>query len=88
MTFGCASWERLRGEMPRAITTDMGLDDTTIRLEPLKLLVSRTGGHVTDYADTENTPGTIASAALIEPGAYEGGALRIENAGERLRVPE
>ena len=83
---GGASWERLRGEMLRAIATDMGLDDATIRLEPLKLLVYRTGGHFTDHSDTEKTPGMIASAALIVPGAWEGGALGLEHAGERLRV--
>ena len=74
--------------MLRTVTTDMGLDDATIHLEPLKVLVSRTGGHFTDHADTEKTPGLIAGAALIEPGAYEGGALGVENAGQRLRAPE
>lgn len=63
------------------IATDMGLDDPTIRLEPLKLLVYCTRGHLTDYADTEKTPGMIASNAVIVSGACEGGALGVEHAG-------
>ena len=63
------------------IATDMGLDDAIIRLEPHKLLVYCTGGHLTDHADTEKTPGMIASNAVIVSSAYGGGALGVEHAG-------
>ena len=86
VTLGGAPWERLRDAMLRTIATDMGLDDASPRLDPLKLLLYRTGGHFTMHADTEKTPGMVASLTLIMPGAYEGGTLVLEHAGERLGV--
>ena len=52
-----------------------------IRLEPHKLLVYCPGGRLTDHADTEKTPGMIASNAVIVSSVYEGGALGVEHAG-------
>ena len=52
-----------------------------IRLEPHKRLVYCTGGHLTDHADTEKTPGMIASNAVIVSSVYEGGALGVQHAG-------
>ena len=86
VTLGGASWERLRDEMLTVIATGMGLTDARLSLEPLKLLIYREGGHFTMHADTEKTPGMVASLALIVPGKYEGGALVLEHAGERLRI--
>ena len=82
---GTAAWDDLRSEMLRAVAADMGLQDATLRLVPLKLLIYRAGGHFAEHADTEKTPGMIASLALILPGQYEGGALVVEHAAERLR---
>ena len=63
----------------------MGLADATLELKPLKLLLYRTGGHFSAHADTEKASGMVGSLALIVPGEYEGGALVIEHAGERVR---
>ena len=86
VTLAGPGWEELRTKMLRTISTDMGLDDAQLRLEPLKLLIYREGGHFTTHADTEKTPGMVASAVLIMPGAYEGGALLLEHTGERVRI--
>ena len=59
-------------------------DAAKLELKPLKLLVYTVGGHFALHADTEKTPGMVASLALVVPGAYVGGALAIEHAGERL----
>ena len=77
-------WERLRASFLEAVAADMGLADADLVLEPLKLLVYGPGGHFAEHADTEKTPGMVASLALILPGPYEGGALAIEHGGERL----
>ena len=77
-------WKRLRARMLRAIAREMGLRDAKLALKPLKLLVYQPGGHFCMHADTEKTPGMVASVALILPGEYKGGALTIEHAGERL----
>ena len=77
-------WDRLRWKMLRAVAKEMGLRDATLHLKPLKLLVYPPGGHFALHADTEKTPGMVASLALVVPGAYTGGALAIEHAGERL----
>ena len=62
----------------------MGLRDAKLEFKLLKLLVYPPGGHFAPHADTEKTPGMVASLALVVPGAYKGGALAIEHAGERL----
>ena len=80
------AWDDLQAEMLRAVAAEMGLEDAALRLEPLKLLIYRTGGHFTEHADTEKTEGMIASLALIPPGQYEGGALVVEHAGKRIQV--
>lgn len=80
------AWERLEGAMRSAIATDMGLADTTVHLEPLKLLLYTKGGHFDTHADTEKTPGMVASAALIVPGEHTGGALVVEHDGESVRA--
>ena len=80
------AWERLCAEILRSVGADMGLADASLRLEPLKLLIYGRSGHFSAHADTEKTPGMVASLALIVPGAYEGGALRLEHAGETLSV--
>ena len=77
-------WERLRTEILESVAADMGLADAGLRLEPLKLLVYRAGGHFSMHADTERTPGMVASLALIVPDEYTDGALVIEHAGETL----
>ena len=84
LALGGAGWERLEREMLEAVAAGMGLDDAELRLTPLKMLVYHAGGHFADHADTEKTPGMIASASVVVPGAYEGGALVVEHAGERL----
>ena len=71
--------------MLRAVADDMGLADATLELKPLKLLLYGAGGHFSAHADTEKAPGMVASLALIVPGEYEGGALVVEHAGERVR---
>ena len=78
------SWAGLEATMLKAVGADMGLADAKLKLKPLKLLVYRKGGHFSMHADTEKTPGMVASLALIVPGEYTGGALTIEHAGERL----
>ena len=80
------AWERLEAAMCGAIATDMGLADTTVDLEPLKLLLYTKGMHFDTHADTEKTPGMVASAALIVPGEYTGGALVVEHGGKTLRA--
>ena len=85
LQLGGAAWEALRAEMLRAVAGDMGLADATLELKPLKLLLYRAGGHFSAHADTEKAPGMVASLALIVPGEYEGGALVVEHAGERIR---
>jgi len=77
-------WKRLRAGMLRAVATEMGLRDAKLTLKPLKLLVYQPGGHFSMHADTEKTPGMAASAVLVLPGEYTGGALTIEHAGESL----
>ena len=86
VSLGTAAWDALRAEMLRTVAADMGLADATLRLEPLKLLLYRAGGHFAEHADTEKTAGMIASLALIVPGDYEGGALVVEHGAERLRA--
>ena len=81
-----AAWEGLRTKVLKAVATDMGLADAGLRLIPLKLLVYRPGGHFSMHADTEKTPGMVASLALIMPGEYEGGALTIEHEGQTLAI--
>ena len=78
------SWAGLEATMLKTVRADMGLADAKLKLKPLKLLVYRKGGHFSMHADTEKTPGMVASLALIVPGEYTGGALTIEHAGERL----
>ena len=80
------AWARLEGAMRSAIATDMGLADTTVHLEPLKLLLYTKGMHFDTHADTEKTPGMVASAALVVPGEYTGGALVVEHEGKTLRA--
>ena len=79
-------WERLEAAMRGAIATDMGLADTNVNLTLLKLLVYGEGGHFDTHADTEKTPGMVASAALVLPGEYTGGALVVEHEGKALRT--
>ena len=86
VVFEGPAWEGLRAKMLEAVAAAMGLADATLRLEPLKLLIYRAGGHFAMHADTEKTPGMVASLALILPGAHAGGALTIEHAGESLSV--
>ena len=83
---GSPAWDDLQAEMLRAVAAEMGLADAALRLEPLKLLIYHAGGHFTEHADTEKTDGMIASLALVVPGEYEGGALVVEHAGERIQV--
>ena len=83
---GGPRWVRLREAMLGMVAEEMGLDDAKLDLVALKLLVYRPGGHFQAHADTEKTPGMVASAALVAPGAYRGGTLVIEHAGERLKV--
>ena len=79
------AWDGLRWKMLRAVAKEMGLRDAAkLELKPLKLLLYTVGGHFALHADTEKTPGMVASLALVVPGAYKGGALAIEHAGERL----
>ena len=80
------AWDRLRVEILQAVAADMGLADAELRLEPLKLLVYRAGGHFSEHADTEKTPGMVASLAVVFPGDYTGGALVIEHEGDALSV--
>ena len=86
VSLGTTAWDQLQAKMMRAVAADMGLEDAALRLEPLKLLIYRSGGHFAAHADTEKTPGMIASLALIVPGEYEGGALVVEHAADRLEV--
>ena len=74
------AWERLESEMLAQVATKMGLEDATLHLVPLKLLIYSPGGHFAEHADTEKCPGMIASLALIVPGEHEGGALVIKQA--------
>ena len=83
---GTTAWDQLQAEMLRAVAAEMGLEDAALRLEPLKLLIYRAGGHFTEHADTEKAPGMIASLALILPREYEGGALVVEHSGDRIQV--
>ena len=78
------AWKRLRAKMRWEVTKRMGLREAKLTLEPLKLLVYGNGGHFSMHADTEKTPGMVASLALVLPGEYAGGTLAIEHAGERL----
>ena len=59
------AWDRLRAEMLAGVAEKMGLEDATVDLKPPKLLVYREGGHFAMHADTEKSPGMIASLALI-----------------------
>ena len=78
------SWAALQGTMLEAVHADVGLADAQLKIEPLKLLVYRKGGHFSMHTDTEKTPGMVASLLFIVPGEYTGGALTIEHAAERL----
>ena len=78
------AWERVRSAILAGVAADMGLDDAELRITLLKLLLYRAGGHFAAHADTEKSPGMVASASLVVPGAYEGGALEVEHGGERL----
>ena len=78
------AWERVRSAILAGVAADMGLDDAALRITLLKLLLYRAGGHFAVHADTEKSPGMVASASLVVPGAYEGGALEVEHGGERL----
>ena len=78
------AWDWLRWQIHQAVTKEMGLRDAKLEFKLLKLLVYPVGGHFAMHADTEKTPGMVASLALVVPGAYTGGALAIEHAGERL----
>ena len=80
------AWARLRAHILRAVAKDMGLRDAHLRLEPLKVLVYGPGRHFAEHADTEKTPGMVASLAVIVPGEYEDGALTIEHARGKLAV--
>ena len=80
------AWTRLQDAMRDTIATEMGLGDTTVHLEALKLLVYSPGGHFDTHSDTEKTPRMIASAALTLPGTHTGGALVVEHDGETLRT--
>ena len=85
---GGGAWDDLQARMLRVVASDMGLDDAALRLEPLKLLIYRAGGHFAEHADTEKTTGMIASLALIAPGeAWGRGARRRtrRGAGPRRR---
>ena len=86
VSLGAAAWDAFRDEILCTVAADMGLADATLRLEPLKLLIYRAGGHLAEHADTEKTAGMIASLALIVPGQYEVGALVVEHGAERLRA--
>ena len=81
---GGPAWKRLRARMVRAVAKEMGLRDAKLKLTLLKLLVYQPGGHFAMHADTEKTPGMVASLVLIVPGEYTGGALVIEHAGATL----
>ena len=83
---GTPAWSALQSTILSTVATDMGLEDATLRLEPLKLLIYRPGGHFTEHADTEKTPGMLASLSLIVPGEYEGGAFVVEHDGKRVRA--
>ena len=78
------AWDWLRWQIHQAVTKEMGLRDAKLEFKPLKLLVYSPRGHFAPHTDTEKTPGMVASLALVVPGAYTGGALAIEHAGERL----
>ena len=82
------AWTRLESRMRRAIRAGMGLGDAAPRLVPLKLLVYAPGGHFAEHVDTEKCEGMIASATLVLPGTYRGGALTVEHAGETLRFAQ
>ena len=83
---GTLAWNSLRSTILSTVAVDMGLGDATLRLEPLKLLMYRPGGHFAEHADTEKTPGMLASLSLIVPGEYEGGAFVVEHDGVRVRA--
>ena len=78
------AWDELRDELLVAVARDMGLTETRLRLEPLKLLLYERGGHFDAHADTEKCDGMIASATLVFPGEYERGALVVEHADKTL----
>ena len=86
VSLGTGAWDELQTEILRTVAAEMGLEDAALRLEPLKLLIYPAGGHFAEHADTEKTAGMIASLALIVPGEYDGGALVVEHAGERMQV--
>ena len=84
VSLGGPAWKRLRAKMLREVTKAMGLREAKLELKTLKLLVYQADGHFSMHADTEKSPGMVASLALVLPGEYAGGALRIEHAGETL----
>ena len=86
--FESTAWKRLAEEILRRVAKDMGLDDAELRLEALKLLVYEEGGHFAAHSDTEKSEGMVASASLVVPSRYEGGALAIAHAGDTLRFAE
>ena len=81
---GGPAWKRLRARILRAVAREMGLRDAKLKLKPLKLLLYQPGGHFAMHADTEKTPGMVASLVLVVPGEYTGGALVIDHAGKTL----
>ena len=79
-----SSWEEMRDVLLEAVAQQMGLADAKFEMEPLKLLIYEPGGHFDWHADTEKSSAMVASATLVLPGDYEGGALVVEHKGERL----
>ena len=81
-----AAWDGVRAQMLETVAAEMGLADAALRLDLLKLLLYPAGGHFSEHADTEKSPGMVASLSLIVPGEHEGGALTIEHAGRTLTI--
>ena len=67
--------EEMRDVLLEAVAQQMGLADAKFEMEPLKLLIYEPGGHFDWHADTEKSSAMVASATLVLPGDYEGGAL-------------
>ena len=72
---GTAAWDDLRGEMLRAVAADMGLQDATLRLVPLKLLIYRAGGHFAEHGDIEVLDGEIVPHGALAHAIPDGGRV-------------
>lgn len=94
MQIDAEKWAMVDGQWPETLATITAAAATALGVqgdvvaEPYKLLLYRAGDFFLPHRDTEKAAGMFGTLVLTLPSHYEGGALVVEHAGERLRLGE